>query len=164
MPSPSKLGWSSRHTSKPSTNKQITMNYGNFSGSFASPFVEYGGSVMRGFHNRGIYLRSTAFRPESYQPSGSLNMSRITNYVDVQEDLSLERDAVCDIGDQPAGMTSEDKLAAFHLEKVASDEECTICLESPSEVQTRCGHHFHLNCIFTWLETHNSCPNCRAGI
>lgn len=26
-----------------------------------------------------------------------------------------------------------------------------------------CGHYFHLNCIFTWLDNNNTCPICRGN-
>jgi len=29
------------------------------------------------------------------------------------------------------------------------------------KVEGSCGHHFHLHCIYKWLETKDECPLCR---
>ena len=48
------------------------------------------------------------------------------------------------------------------------DEECPICLGSPSPVvaKANCGHWFHPECLFDWLDRspHRSCPICEAAI
>ncbi|KAL9664375.1 hypothetical protein QQ045_019775 [Rhodiola kirilowii] len=47
-----------------------------------------------------------------------------------------------------------------------SDDEdvCPTCLEEYTEenpkITTRCDHHFHLPCIFEWMQRSNSCPVC----
>ena len=44
------------------------------------------------------------------------------------------------------------------------EEFCPTCLDPYTEenpkITTRCGHHFHLSCIFAWLERSNTCPVC----
>ena len=43
--------------------------------------------------------------------------------------------------------------------------ECSICLDEISSDNlhtTQCGHHFHRDCINSWREMKNSCPNCRG--
>lgn len=47
-----------------------------------------------------------------------------------------------------------------------SREYCSICLSGlGGAVKTLpCNHTFHFNCIKTWVERENSCPNCRARI
>ena len=41
---------------------------------------------------------------------------------------------------------------------------CPTCLEaytdSNPKVLTACGHHFHLPCIYEWLERSQACPIC----
>ncbi|NWY01554.1 DZIP3 ligase, partial [Nothoprocta ornata] len=48
----------------------------------------------------------------------------------------------------------------------ASDNElCIICHEERSRdsCELECGHHFHRECIGTWLKEHSStCPICRV--
>jgi len=43
-------------------------------------------------------------------------------------------------------------------------ENCPICIERISDNNRKtliCCHHFHKNCINTWLITNNTCPVCR---
>ncbi|MEW5299354.1 MAG: hypothetical protein WDW36_002379 [Sanguina aurantia] len=46
------------------------------------------------------------------------------------------------------------------------DDFCSTCLEAYSEenpkVWTECGHHFHLPCIYAWLERKTTCPYCES--
>ena len=45
-------------------------------------------------------------------------------------------------------------------------EICPTCLERYSDdnprVRTRCGHSFHAQCVFAWLERSEVCPMCEA--
>ncbi|KAM6139822.1 E3 ubiquitin-protein ligase TTC3 isoform 1-T1 [Pterocles gutturalis] len=48
---------------------------------------------------------------------------------------------------------------------VSSDDPCTICHDELSRdlCELECGHHFHRECIRTWLKQHSStCPICRV--
>lgn len=47
----------------------------------------------------------------------------------------------------------------------SSDDPCTICHDelSKDSCELECGHHFHRECIRTWLKQHSStCPICRV--
>ncbi|KAL3137843.1 hypothetical protein ABBQ38_005096 [Trebouxia sp. C0009 RCD-2024] len=50
--------------------------------------------------------------------------------------------------------------------KLAPDDEdvCPTCLDPYSEenpkILTQCNHHFHLACIYEWLERSQTCPIC----
>ncbi|NXT23422.1 DZIP3 ligase, partial [Syrrhaptes paradoxus] len=47
----------------------------------------------------------------------------------------------------------------------SSDDPCTICHDELSRdlCELECGHHFHRECIRTWLKQHSStCPICRV--
>jgi hypothetical protein len=43
---------------------------------------------------------------------------------------------------------------------------CPICLEDDPLDRTLydCGHRFHSECVFKWLDENNSCPVCRHPI
>eukprot|EP00210_Caulerpa_lentillifera_P003090 g2952.t1 len=45
-----------------------------------------------------------------------------------------------------------------------ADDICPTCLEPYTEedpkIITKCGHHFHLACIYEWLERAHTCPVC----
>lgn len=45
-----------------------------------------------------------------------------------------------------------------------ADEICSICLDSNPLFITECGHYFHDRCIYSWLDTKTSCPNCNTEI
>eukprot|EP01083_Nonionella_stella_P040414 109679_1 len=41
---------------------------------------------------------------------------------------------------------------------------CTICLEplfKDIQVSSQCGHVFHRSCIYRWIDSANTCPNCK---
>ncbi|CAN1826727.1 E3 ubiquitin-protein ligase At3g02290 [Linum perenne] len=47
----------------------------------------------------------------------------------------------------------------------SEDEEvCPTCLEEYTpenpKIMTKCAHHFHLGCIYEWMERSDSCPVC----
>ncbi|NWS18537.1 DZIP3 ligase, partial [Pachyramphus minor] len=47
----------------------------------------------------------------------------------------------------------------------SSEDPCTICHDelSRDSCELECGHHFHRECIRTWLKEHSStCPICRV--
>lgn len=49
-----------------------------------------------------------------------------------------------------------------------AETECIICLSEFTvgdkiRVLDRCSHGFHLQCVQQWLDTHSSCPTCRAN-
>ncbi|KAK9934240.1 hypothetical protein M0R45_021392 [Rubus argutus] len=80
--------------------------------------------------------------------------------VDTEED--------CKLGQSE---TSEKDLASklgyglTYVQPVSDDDDvCPTCLdeytpENP-KITTRCSHHFHLGCIYEWLERSESCPIC----
>jgi hypothetical protein len=53
-------------------------------------------------------------------------------------------------------------------EEEEGGHECTICQSQLQENdivrKLKCSHHFHVNCIDKWFETHSTCPTCRQQI
>lgn len=46
---------------------------------------------------------------------------------------------------------------------VASGEAyCPICLERKSNVLGQCGHAFHLECLWEWVNRKGECPLCKS--
>ena len=64
------------------------------------------------------------------------------------------------------GLTDEE-LAQLPSRQLATcaTEACAICQETPLSGDTlfdlACGHSFHVNCIYPWLQRIPSCPTCR---
>jgi Ring finger domain len=81
------------------------------------------------------------------------------------------------LANQPAqdGMQglNSDSLEALHVTKFkrsssGNNADCSICLgqleeEDPVRVMPNCTHQFHQYCIDTWLQSHATCPICRAN-
>jgi len=57
-------------------------------------------------------------------------------------------------------------ITKFH--KKASEEECSICLcefEEGQDILTlQCFHHYHPDCIKTWLKQNTKCPICQTEL
>jgi RNA polymerase subunit RPABC4/transcription elongation factor Spt4 len=52
-----------------------------------------------------------------------------------------------------------------HIYALPEDEDvCPTCLEEYTDenpkIVTKCSHHFHLGCIYEWMERSDSCPVC----
>jgi len=43
-------------------------------------------------------------------------------------------------------------------------DDCSICLDSRSNVYTSCSHMYCKPCISKWLKTHDTCPCCRVEL
>ena len=41
---------------------------------------------------------------------------------------------------------------------------CSICKENFPNFLTRCKHHYHVNCLESWFNTHRNCPLCRTSV
>ncbi|XP_065852646.1 E3 ubiquitin-protein ligase At3g02290-like isoform X2 [Euphorbia lathyris] len=67
---------------------------------------------------------------------------------------------------------SSDKFSAMkvaygqcYVQQSSEDEDvCPTCLEEYTienpKIPTKCSHHFHLGCIYEWLERSENCPVC----
>jgi len=40
-------------------------------------------------------------------------------------------------------------------------EECPICYDTPSDINTTCNHKFCRSCIYQWCDLRGTCPMCR---
>ncbi|GFR44015.1 hypothetical protein Agub_g5170 [Astrephomene gubernaculifera] len=66
----------------------------------------------------------------------------------------------------PASTASGRPGALYGPVQDEEDDFCPTCLEPYSDdnpkIFTGCGHHFHLPCIYAWLERRDTCPMCGA--
>ncbi|KAL0918798.1 hypothetical protein M5K25_010834 [Dendrobium thyrsiflorum] len=50
------------------------------------------------------------------------------------------------------------------LKNLEDEDVCPTCLEEYNpenpKIKTECSHHFHLSCIYEWMERSDSCPIC----
>ncbi|CAA2987309.1 E3 ubiquitin- ligase At3g02290-like [Olea europaea subsp. europaea] len=57
------------------------------------------------------------------------------------------------------------KTGFDHVYTSSEDEDvCPTCLEEYTtenpKIMTKCSHHFHLGCIYEWMERSDNCPVC----
>ncbi|KAL5582077.1 hypothetical protein UlMin_014519 [Ulmus minor] len=80
-------------------------------------------------------------------------------------------ESACDDGTKEHRLQSCVKLSLTKTTSVgniytSAEEEdvCPTCLEEYTpenpKIMTKCSHHFHLGCIYEWMERSESCPVC----
>ncbi|GAB2216493.1 hypothetical protein Droror1_Dr00024267 [Drosera rotundifolia] len=63
-------------------------------------------------------------------------------------------------------LSSRKSAAEFAYVYSSSEDEdvCPTCLEEYTQenpkIMTKCSHHFHLGCIYEWMERSENCPVC----
>ncbi|KAH7548494.1 hypothetical protein JRO89_XS14G0142800 [Xanthoceras sorbifolium] len=89
----------------------------------------------------------------------SLGFGKKLNGVDAEENCKL-------VHSESSEKILATKVAygAYMQTSVEDEDVCPTCLddytpENP-KIETRCSHHFHLGCIYEWLERSESCPIC----
>uniref|UniRef100_A0A2P2K8D9 RING-type E3 ubiquitin transferase n=2 Tax=Rhizophora mucronata TaxID=61149 RepID=A0A2P2K8D9_RHIMU len=80
--------------------------------------------------------------------------------------------ASCEEGSKEQHVKSSLKLSSAkttvgvgYIYSSSEDEDvCPTCLEEYTsenpKIMTKCSHHFHLGCIYEWMERSDSCPVC----
>ncbi|CAA0810288.1 RING/U-box superfamily protein [Striga hermonthica] len=63
------------------------------------------------------------------------------------------------------GPRAEPTTGFAHINAASEDEDvCPTCLEEYTtenpKIITKCSHHFHLGCIYEWMERSDNCPVC----
>ena len=132
-------------------------SYSFLTRDFCAPFTSAPGFVVLEY----AYLRK--FLPEF--------LTELEEYTirSGPEDLYVEcgMAEVCEAVRERMAAMPTPKRAIGVLKKVEVEGEldCIICLEIVREEATElpCEHHFHGECIATWLQQHRNCPCCRAG-
>lgn len=85
----------------------------------------------------------------------SLGSGKKWNGIDPEEDCKSSEKA----------LATKVAYGLNYMQPASEDEDvCPTCLdeytpENP-KITTRCSHHFHLGCIYEWLERSESCPIC----
>ncbi|KAJ4720346.1 E3 ubiquitin-protein ligase [Melia azedarach] len=89
----------------------------------------------------------------------SLGFGKKQNAVDPEEDCKLVHSESSE-----KALPTKVAYGAYMQTSVEDEDVCPTCLdeytlENP-KITTRCSHHFHLGCIYEWLERSESCPIC----
>lgn len=89
----------------------------------------------------------------------SLGFGKKQNVVDSEEDCKL-----VDSESSDKALATKAAYGPYTQTSTEDEDVCPTCLdeytpENP-KITTRCSHHFHLGCIYEWLERSESCPIC----
>lgn len=110
----------------------------------------------------------------SHLHSGESEPLRRTNSDDGEQMITIRRQNGVDFDDETEGYKPDSPgkrqstKSMGRVESIVSlgeDEDvCPTCLdgyntENP-KISTQCGHHFHLSCIYEWMERSKHCPVC----
>ncbi|XP_058081630.1 E3 ubiquitin-protein ligase At3g02290 isoform X2 [Magnolia sinica] len=104
------------------------------------------------FHEESEPLRTS----DSNSGLGALGAADKLNGSDHEGGLK-----VCRSGYTSAKVTS---VEAYMLSSSEDEDVCPTCLEEYTpenpKIMTQCSHHFHLGCIYEWMERSETCPVC----
>ena len=64
------------------------------------------------------------------------------------------------IGTVPVGVKNPESV----LNEARAQEQCPICYDATTDVETLCGHMYCKPCIVKWLADHKSCPVCKTDL
>ncbi|KAL3818039.1 hypothetical protein ACJIZ3_003944 [Penstemon smallii] len=105
-------------------------------------------------------LQTTHIEPIEDQNAGSTMETKVKK---VESEIYIEMAASEEVEDENS---DELKKSSEPFIPPLQDEEdvCPTCLEDYDEenpkIITKCDHHFHLACIFEWMERSDTCPVC----
>ncbi|KAK4758127.1 hypothetical protein SAY87_019428 [Trapa incisa] len=91
----------------------------------------------------------------------SLVLGKRRDVIDLEEDCKF---GLLESSENALNTNTADGL--IYVKQPSSDDEdvCPTCLEEYTsenpKITTRCSHHFHLSCIYEWMERSESCPIC----
>jgi RING-H2 zinc finger domain len=50
--------------------------------------------------------------------------------------------------------------SSLSMSRVLGGNSLTAPTAENPKIESKCGHHFHLSCIFEWLNVRQTCPVC----
>ncbi|KAL2896269.1 hypothetical protein RDABS01_038053 [Bienertia sinuspersici] len=119
----------------------------------------------------GLFSRREKGSSHSHDESEPLRRSDIDSDSDPLSPGDKWNESTCEDGSKE-GRKSSVKLSSAKSTTVmgyfyssSEDEDvCPTCLEEYTEenpkIVTKCSHHFHLGCIYEWMERSENCPVC----
>ncbi|KAK2973825.1 hypothetical protein RJ640_011753, partial [Escallonia rubra] len=108
----------------------------------------------------------THFQEESQPLRRNMSSSGIENMGSGKNWDGVESTEILKIGHSMSSDKVSLAKAALGLVQPSLEDEdvCPTCLDDYTpdnpKITTRCSHHFHLGCIYEWMERSDSCPIC----
>lgn len=89
--------------------------------------------------------------------------AKLSHCVNVREGCATKEGGMSRVGSSMS-LKKARKGMGSSLSLADDDDFCPTCLEAYTmenpKIMTKCHHHFHLSCIYEWLERANTCPVC----
>ncbi|KAK9153121.1 hypothetical protein Sjap_000601 [Stephania japonica] len=122
--------------------------------------LQRGGLVFRRDKSSSNFQESQPLRSTSSSGTESFPTGKKWSEVDSDEECKSGRS-------EPAEKPLLTKLSygiTYILPPSEDEDVCPTCLEEYTpenpKIITRCSHHFHLGCIYEWMERSETCPIC----
>ncbi|PIN06363.1 putative E3 ubiquitin ligase [Handroanthus impetiginosus] len=120
----------------------------------------------------GLFSRREKGSSHSHEETEPLRTSEVDEESESVSNKSKWNKFTCEDSSKEHNSKSSLKLstakptAGFaHIYTSSEDEDvCPTCLEEYTtenpKIVTKCSHHFHLGCIYEWMERSDNCPVC----
>ncbi|CAA2959033.1 E3 ubiquitin- ligase At3g02290-like [Olea europaea subsp. europaea] len=109
---------------------------------------------------------------QSREETEPLRRSEIDEDSESLSSTNKLKEFTCEVGPKECDLKSKRRISITkttrgfaHINTSSEDEDvCPTCLEEYStenpKIITECSHHFHLGCIYEWMERSDNCPVC----
>ena len=159
-----------------STIRSLYDENGNYlpSGNYFFSIKDYERGLFTGEMTGGGHFGDFTFSPRKLIKMMAVGQSRLARRSDLQNVTGmpnypspLARNTNARLSHFSTTVNSPYVVRNYSRENVVlrEPEKCSICFETINESDKKtlnCDHHYHRNCINTWLVEQDTCPLCRA--
>ncbi|KAK9683103.1 hypothetical protein RND81_10G116700 [Saponaria officinalis] len=117
----------------------------------------------------GLFSRREKGSSHSHDESEPLRRSDIDADSDPLSTGEKWNESTCEDGSKEirkssVKLSSTTTVMGYFYSSSEDEDVCPTCLDEYTEenpkIVTRCNHHFHLGCIYEWMERSENCPVC----
>ena len=159
-----------------STIRSLYDENGNYlpSGNYYFSIKDYERGLFTGEMTGGGHFGDFTFSPRKLIKMMAVGQSRLARRSDLQNVAGmpnypspLARNTNARLSHFSTTVNSPYVVRNYSRENMVLREpvQCSICFETINDIDKKtlnCNHHYHRNCINTWLVEQNNCPLCRA--
>ena len=159
-----------------STIRSLYDENGNYlpSGNYFFSIKDYERGLFTGEMTGGGHFGDFTFSPRKLIKMMAVGQSRLARRSNLHNEIGmpnypspLARNSNSRLSHFTTTLSSPYVVRNYSRENTILREpvQCSICFETINESDKKtlnCDHHYHRNCINTWLVEQNNCPLCRA--
>mgnify|MGYP001397131662 CR=1 FL=1 len=159
-----------------STIRSVFDEKGNYlpSGNYYFSIKDYESGIFTGEMNSRGHFGEFSFSPRKLIKMMAVGQSRLARRSNLHNETGmpnypspLARNSNSRLSHFTTTLSSPYVVRNYSRENTILREpvQCSICFETINESDKKtlnCDHHYHRNCINTWLVEQNNCPLCRA--